>query len=260
MITWCMLPDICSATDIIFCHFGPFFALLPHYWFRKLKFGKNVKSSWIHYHFTYVYHKWRSYDVWFLRYKAWRTEFFVILGHFLPFDPPNNPKNQNFEQMKKVSGGIIILHMCTINENHMMHSSWDMEHNRQKLFSFWTLFCPFTPLTTHKIKILKNERSLKISSFYTSVLKIMIMCYTVPEIWHVTDVIVIFHFGLFLAFLSPLPPNSPKNQWKKCLEISSLYTTVPKIVIICYTVPEIWLVTDLIAISHFRLCFVLLPP
>ena len=29
------------------------------------------------------------------------TEFFVILGHFLPFDPPNNPKNQNFEKTKK---------------------------------------------------------------------------------------------------------------------------------------------------------------
>ena len=24
----------------------------------------------------------------------------------------------------------------------------------------------------------------------------MIICYTVPEIWRVTDVIVIFHFGL----------------------------------------------------------------
>ena len=36
----------------------------------------------------------------------------------------------------------------------------------------------------------------------------MIICYTVPEIWCVTDVI-IFHFGLFFAFL---PSNSPKNQ------------------------------------------------
>ena len=34
----------------------------------------------------------------------------------------------------------------------------------------------------------------------------MIICYTVPEIWHVTDVIVIFHFGLFFALLPP------KNQ------------------------------------------------
>ena len=33
--------------------------------------------------------------------------------------------------------------------------------------------------------------------------------YTAPEIWHVTDKIVIFHFGLFFTLL---PPNSPKNQ------------------------------------------------
>ena len=46
-------------------------------------------------------------------------------------------------------------------------------------------------------------------SFYKSVPKIMIICYTVPEIQCVTDVIVIFHFGLFFALL---PPNSPKNQ------------------------------------------------
>ena len=37
----------------------------------------------------------------------------------------------------------------------------------------------------------------------------MIICYTVPELWHVTDVIVIFHFGLFFALL---PPYTPKNQ------------------------------------------------
>ena len=40
-------------------------------------------------------------------------------------------------------------------------------------------------------------------------MKIMIICYTVPEIWHMTDVISVFHFGLFFALL---PPNSPKNQ------------------------------------------------
>ena len=37
----------------------------------------------------------------------------------------------------------------------------------------------------------------------------MIIFYTVPEIWRVADVIVIFHFVLFFALL---PPNSPKNQ------------------------------------------------
>ena len=49
------------------------------------------------------------------------TEYFVILGHFLPFDPPNNPKNQNSAKMKTKHGDIIILHSCTTNDNHMMY-------------------------------------------------------------------------------------------------------------------------------------------
>ena len=37
----------------------------------------------------------------------------------------------------------------------------------------------------------------------------MIIHYTVPEIWHVKDVIFIFHFGLFFVLLLA---NNPKNQ------------------------------------------------
>ena len=65
----------------------------------------------------------KIYDVWFLRYKAQWMEFFVILGHFFPFDPPNNPKNQNFEKMKKNPGDVIILHMCTKNHDHLIYAS-----------------------------------------------------------------------------------------------------------------------------------------
>ena len=60
-----MFPEILNLMDRIFCHLGPFFALLP----------------------------------------------------------PNNPKNQNLKKMKKRSGDIIILHMCTLNDNHMMSGS-----------------------------------------------------------------------------------------------------------------------------------------
>ena len=44
-----------------------------------------------------VYYKQQSYDVWFLRYGAWQTEFSIILDHY----PLNNLKNQNFEKMKR---------------------------------------------------------------------------------------------------------------------------------------------------------------
>ena len=39
------------------------------------------------------------------------------------FYPPDNPENQNFEKMKKASGDVITLHMCTKNHNHMMYAS-----------------------------------------------------------------------------------------------------------------------------------------
>ena len=77
-------------------------------------------------------------------------------GPFLSFYPPNNPKNQNFEKLEKTPQDIIILHMGTINDNHMMYSSWDMECNGQNFLSFWTVFCLFTSLTTQEIKILKK--------------------------------------------------------------------------------------------------------
>ena len=48
--------------------------------------------------------------------------FFVMLSHFLPFYPPNNPENKNFEKMNKASGDVIILHMCTKNPD-MMYAS-----------------------------------------------------------------------------------------------------------------------------------------
>ena len=67
-----------------FCHFRPFFALLPYYWPCELKFGKKFKKTWRYYPLSHVYHKWGSYDVWFLRYKVQQTEFFIILGYFCP--------------------------------------------------------------------------------------------------------------------------------------------------------------------------------
>ena len=88
----------------------------------------------------------------------------------------------------------------------------------------------------------------------------MIICYTVPEIWHVTDVIVIFHFGLFFALL---PPNSPKNEnfnkmKKMAGSVIILHKCIKKIMVTCYTVPEIWHMTHVIVIFHFGLFFALL--
>ena len=74
---------------------------------------------------------------------------------FCPFTfyPQNNPENQN-EKMP----GDIILHMCTINENHMMHGSWDMECNRHFFSNFGPFFVFLTPLKTKNSKFWKMEK------------------------------------------------------------------------------------------------------
>ena len=70
------------------------------------------------------------------------------------------------------------------------------------------------------------KKQLEISSLYTSVPKIMIICYTGPEIWCVMHVI-IFHFGSFFALLPPLSLTAWKikilQKWKRHLEIYSFY-------------------------------------
>ena len=115
--------------------------------------------------------------------------FFVILGHFLPFDLCSNPKNQSFEKISKAHGDNIILHLCTINKNHMMYGSWAIElkktpadviilHNCTKnhdqiyhsgnsrdgynfYFSTWTIFYLFFySLTAWKIKTLKKLQNV----------------------------------------------------------------------------------------------------
>ena len=46
--------------------------------------------------------------------------------------------------------------MCTINDDYMVYGSRDMELDRQNFLSFGAIFCPFTPLMTQKINILKK--------------------------------------------------------------------------------------------------------
>ena len=58
-----------------------------------------------------------------MRYGVQQTEFFVILDHFLPFHPLATQKIKILKKNDKNSRDIIILNMCTINDNHMMHGS-----------------------------------------------------------------------------------------------------------------------------------------
>ena len=129
---------------------------------------------------------------------------FLILGYFLHFYLLEIPKKSKFWKNEKKPGDIIILHMCIKNYDQMMYGSWDMVHDGCNYFSFWAIFCPFTPLTAWKIKILKKwKKHVEMSSFWICVSEIMIRWCTVPEICGVTDINVISHFGLFFALLLP---------------------------------------------------------
>ena len=100
-----------------------------------------------------ILHKWKSYDIWSLRYEVQKTEFFY-LG---PFDPPKSPKMKISNEMKKTPGYIIILLKYTKNHDHRLYCSWDMAcDGYNSYFPFWAILFPFTPLTAQKMKISKK--------------------------------------------------------------------------------------------------------
>ena len=119
---------------------------LPFYPFsenpKNQNFENNENKCWRYHHFKHVYQKPQLYEVQLPRYRVSQTKKFIILGHFFPFYPPNNLKNQNFGKNEKS----IILHMCTKNYDHMLYASWDMECNRHNFLLFWITFCPFIAL------------------------------------------------------------------------------------------------------------------
>ena len=102
--------------------------------------------------------------------------------------------------------------MCTINR------LLRYEVQQTEFFlSSCAIFCTFTPLTAQQMKISNmKKKTKKIGDIIIlhRCTKIMIIHYTVPEIWHVTDVIVIFILSYTFPFYLPPPPspNSPKNE------------------------------------------------
>ena len=80
-----------------------------------------------------------------------RSETDRIICHFGPFSAllPHIQSGDIYH-----SGDIITLYLCTINDNHMMYASRDMECDRQNVIflSFWTVFCPLPPPPPNKLK------------------------------------------------------------------------------------------------------------
>ena len=125
-IIWCMVSEITSDT-VTFVILGYF---LPFYPANNLK-NQNCEKMKKKPGDIIILHLYTTNDN-RMMYGSW--DIFLILDNFLPFYPTNNPENQNFEKMKNKPWDIIILHKCTINDNHMMYGSWDMKRDREK---FW---------------------------------------------------------------------------------------------------------------------------
>ena len=103
--------------------------------------GKKIfEQKWIKYleilsFYTYMCTISEDHDIWFLKYKVQQTEIFVILGHFLPFQPPDNPENQNFKTEKN---SWRYYHFTHLQHKWQSYDAWLQRHGAQQRF-----FCHF---------------------------------------------------------------------------------------------------------------------
>ena len=120
----------------------------------------------------------------------------IIFYHFLPFYRRNNPENQNFEKMRKKPWRSYKREVCDVK-------FLRYEARQTKFFIILGHCLPFhttdNPKNQKFKKMKKKTKILEISLFYTSVPKIMIIYYTVSQIWRVR-----VHFELHIGHLPPL--------------------------------------------------------
>ena len=221
---------------VILGHFLPFYPLKT----PKIKILKNEKICWRYHNFTHVYQKSQSYGVWFLIYGVRLTNFFVILGHFLPFYPSTYPppyppslndtenKSKFWKEWKKCLKILsFYTYMCTIIEDNMIYGFWNIRCNRKKFSPFWDIFCPFSPLTTWRIKILTLKKTPGDIISHICTIKDNHMMHGSWDMEHDRQFFVILDH--FLPFY---PPMGIENQnfekmKKKHLKILSFYKCVP---------------------------------
>ena len=165
--TW--VPQTTSY-EICFLRYGVQQTIFLSFWAitllmtQKLKFAKNIKKSWRYYLFTHVYHKLRSHDGWFLRYKVQCNR--VFFSFWAIFCSLTLLTIQKIKILKKILKNLEMLSFYTCVSQMtiikcMRYGVWQTE-----FFVILHHFRPFLPLTTQKIKILiKRKKCMEISSF-----------------------------------------------------------------------------------------------
>ena len=157
------------------CHFGPCFALLSHFkttkikllkkWKKKKQQKKNNKNknkpTDIILHRCTINNNHIMYDSWYMEGKG--QNFFVIFCQLFVI-----LKTQNFEKTKKNAWRY---HFTQLSQKLWSYATLFLRYFSFYFISFyssfWTIFCPFTPLKTKQFIFLKNKKKhLEISSFY----------------------------------------------------------------------------------------------
>ena len=185
---WGTVPEILSETHIvILSHLCPFIPLTT----RKIKILKIWK---MYLEMPSFYRRVIKITViWCMLSKIWSAtdKIFVILSHFFANLSHSQPEKSKFSKNEK-------------SDYFLRYGARD----RQSFFIILGHFLPFyqphrptpcNPTTSQKSKILKKWETPGDIIILYKCTKIMIICYTVPKIRRVTDVIVIFHFWLFLG-------------------------------------------------------------
>ena len=145
----------------------------------------------------------------------------VIIFHFGLFFallPPNSPKNDNFKKTRKKCWRY---HLTKAYQKSWSYVLLFLRYGTIGviIFHFGLFFTFFTPNSPKNDIFKKMKKTLEISLFNKSVPKIMLICFTVPEIWHVTDIIVIFHFGLYWLTSNNKHEWTPINILMFCITI-----------------------------------------
>ena len=104
---------------------------------------------------------------------------------------------------------ILSLYTCVLQMTyHMMYGSSNIKHDIQNFLSIWAVFCPFTPLKTWKIRILKKQKNTWRHHLFT----------LVHHRWQSYDVLFLRYavrqtnFCYFRLLFSLLPPTNCGNQ------------------------------------------------
>ena len=204
----CMVPEISSVTENFLSFWNHVLPFYPPNNPKNQKFEKMKKppGDIITLHMCTINDNDIMYGSWDIERN---TEFFVILDHFCLY-PCNNPKNQNFEKMKKIPGDIILSHKCTINDNHMMYGFWNWKRDTE-FFVILDCFLPF-----YRCNSPKNQNLKKWKKYYRYNRYIIILC-----VCNINDNHMMYgswdmerdteFFVILDHFLHFYPPNNPKN-------------------------------------------------